>query len=78
MAQYAKKRAKKFGIPYIPTARSKMRLTPSEQSIIAFLFRKAKQAFDETQNKPDRGDNFYVTREHGASHYLISQARCLP
>ncbi|KAF8184427.1 hypothetical protein BJ912DRAFT_527089 [Pholiota molesta] len=42
-----------------------MRLTPSEQSIIAFLFREAKQAFDEMQNKPDRGDTFYVTCEPG-------------
>jgi hypothetical protein len=61
-AQYAKKKAKKDGVPYKPTARLKMLLTPSERSTIAYYFRKAKRAFDETQNKPHRDDVFSARR----------------
>jgi hypothetical protein len=60
LTQYAKKRAKKNGLPYKLTARLKMRLTPSERSTIAYYFRKAKRAFNETQNKPHRDDMFYA------------------
>lgn len=71
LTQYAKKRAKKFGVPYKPTARLKKRLTPSERSTIAYYFQKAKQAFDETQNKPHKDDVFYARRgPAGTLQYL--------
>ncbi|KAF9485552.1 hypothetical protein BDN70DRAFT_927486 [Pholiota conissans] len=57
MSQYAKKRAKLYGLAYKPL---KLRLTPREKLNIARCFRKAKYDFDRTRNKPHRHSTFHA------------------